>query len=62
MTGIVIKERRGRFGHRDTTEIHTQERTTCRWRQRLEQCVYKPRNAKDCQQPPELEETRKILP
>lgn len=40
-------EKRGLYTERDTKEV------TWRWRQRLEWCIYKPRNAKDYQQPPE---------
>ena len=56
MTAILI--RRGKFGYRPG------KRAMWRWRQRPEWCVYKPRNIKDWQPPPEAGEkgTAQILP
>lgn len=59
MTGIFIRERRGRFGHRDTNRV----RVMWQWRQRLEWCSWKARNTKDFWQQSKAKKSQeRILP
>lgn len=60
MTGIVIRESEG-DGHRYKEDTYT-EAHLCRWRQRLDRCVYKPRNAKDRQQHQSWKRKGRVLP
>lgn len=47
-------------GHAD---IHIKKRAMGRQRKRLEQSSYKPKNAKDCQEPPDVRKgQRRIFP
>lgn len=47
MTGVLIREKRGRF----EAQRHTEEKAKSRWKQRLDLRSYKPRRAKSDQQP-----------
>ena len=59
VTSIFIG--RGNFGHRNT-QRYAKENAIWRWTQRLELCIYKTRNAKDCWQPPEARRQAQISP